>query len=246
MTPEPTLRLAWEEFDSVCREFSASPIEVLADKTAELRARLLLKCLPQTHLAPSQVPTFIELVLGRPPDKELLARVKQQRRRLRLAPEEKILLERRQLDRCAVCGTYLNEASSPHVDHIVPIALGGLDEIGNMQLLCSKCNLGKSDLLIWQLGVPFQEDRLTQRLRYCVFARAQGQCQRSGCNRNVRASELQAMPIIPIGLGGRWIFDNLHAVCAAHAQDQAKRTRQRGLAALRRTRQMTTRRRLVR
>lgn len=244
--PEPSLRLAWQAFDAVCREFSTSPIDVLTEKTAELRGRLLLKCLPQGHLAPSQVPLFIELVLGRPADETLLAQVQRQRRRLRLNAEEKIFLERRQLDRCAVCGTYLNQASTPHVDHIVPIALGGIDAIRNMQLLCSKCNLGKSDLLTWHLGVPYQRDRVTQRLRYCVLARAQGRCERKGCDRNVHGAELQVMPIISIGLGGRWIFDNLHAVCSIHAHEQSQSTRQRGLAAIRRAQRMTTRRRLVR
>ncbi|MBD8590401.1 HNH endonuclease [Peribacillus simplex] len=43
--------------------------------------------------------------------------------------------------KCAHCdcteGTF-------HVDHIVPIAKGGLDEVSNMQFLCEECNLKKS------------------------------------------------------------------------------------------------------
>ena len=30
-----------------------------------------------------------------------------------------------------------------HVDHIVPIARGGLNVVGNLQLLCPRCNLKK-------------------------------------------------------------------------------------------------------
>lgn len=54
-----------------------------------------------------------------------------------------------QLDnfRCRSCGT--SPAKNPevelHVDHIVPWSKGGETEIINLQTLCSKCNLGKSN-----------------------------------------------------------------------------------------------------
>jgi len=36
------------------------------------------------------------------------------------------------------------ELAPVHVDHIVPIALGGADALGNMQLLHERCHLAKT------------------------------------------------------------------------------------------------------
>lgn len=51
--------------------------------------------------------------------------------------------------KCCMCGA--SPATDPtavlHIDHIVPWAKGGETTIDNLQTLCSKCNLGKSDLL---------------------------------------------------------------------------------------------------
>ncbi len=49
--------------------------------------------------------------------------------------------------KCCVCGT--SPAKDPsielHIDHIIPWAKGGESVMDNLQTLCSKCNLGKSD-----------------------------------------------------------------------------------------------------
>ena len=49
---------------------------------------------------------------------------------------------------CVQCGA--SPAKNPetilHVDHIKPWSKGGETEIGNLQTLCEKCNLGKSNL----------------------------------------------------------------------------------------------------
>ena len=51
--------------------------------------------------------------------------------------------------KCCACGA--SPAKDPsvvlHVDHIIPWAKGGETSLHNLQTLCSKCNLGKSDLL---------------------------------------------------------------------------------------------------
>lgn len=51
--------------------------------------------------------------------------------------------------KCCACGASPAKDSSVslHVDHIIPWSKGGETELGNLQTLCSKCNLGKSDVL---------------------------------------------------------------------------------------------------
>lgn len=48
---------------------------------------------------------------------------------------------------CAECG-----GPGEHVDHIVPIARGGRHAIGNLQMLCARCNLskGKKFIVEWR------------------------------------------------------------------------------------------------
>jgi hypothetical protein len=49
--------------------------------------------------------------------------------------------------RCRSCGASpaKNPETELHIDHIVPWSKGGETEIENLQTLCSKCNLGKSN-----------------------------------------------------------------------------------------------------
>lgn len=51
--------------------------------------------------------------------------------------------------KCCACGA--SPAKDPsielHIDHIVPWSKGGETKADNLQTLCSKCNLGKSDIL---------------------------------------------------------------------------------------------------
>lgn len=54
-----------------------------------------------------------------------------------------------QNNRCANCHVELN--NKYHMDHIIPISLGGKHDDGNLELLCPKCNLRKSnkDPIVW-------------------------------------------------------------------------------------------------
>jgi hypothetical protein len=50
--------------------------------------------------------------------------------------------------KCCSCGASpaKNHGIELHIDHIIPWSNGGETEIGNLQTLCSKCNLGKSNM----------------------------------------------------------------------------------------------------
>lgn len=52
--------------------------------------------------------------------------------------------------KCSICNTdILFELSeNDHIDHIIPLARGGCNDLVNLQLLCQKCNLKKSDALL--------------------------------------------------------------------------------------------------
>jgi 5-methylcytosine-specific restriction endonuclease McrA len=52
---------------------------------------------------------------------------------------------RRDEYRCCICGVCASEGAKLHVDHIMPIAKGGKTVPDNLQTLCDRCNLGKSD-----------------------------------------------------------------------------------------------------
>lgn len=45
--------------------------------------------------------------------------------------------------RCRACGFSVQDGAHLHVDHIIPVSKGGLTERGNLQTLCTVCNLGK-------------------------------------------------------------------------------------------------------
>ena len=46
--------------------------------------------------------------------------------------------------RCALCGATKDQAPL-HIDHIIPRSKGGKTEYANLKVLCSKCNLAKSN-----------------------------------------------------------------------------------------------------
>lgn len=50
--------------------------------------------------------------------------------------------------KCQICGASpaMQAGVLLHADHIVPVAKGGQATMDNLQTLCQKCNLGKSDL----------------------------------------------------------------------------------------------------
>lgn len=53
--------------------------------------------------------------------------------------------------RCRYCGVTAQDARL-HIDHVLPIALGGRDDLCNLVAACADCNSGKSDRKI--IGAP--------------------------------------------------------------------------------------------
>ena len=48
---------------------------------------------------------------------------------------------------CQECGATKKDGAKLHIDHIIPVSQGGTDELDNLQTLCDKCNLNKSNLI---------------------------------------------------------------------------------------------------
>ncbi len=59
----------------------------------------------------------------------------------------KSILHARDRGKCALCGVDIVQElrEEGHIDHMFPIARGGCNDLVNLQLLCSKCNLAKLD-----------------------------------------------------------------------------------------------------
>ena len=47
---------------------------------------------------------------------------------------------------CRLCGATPHDGAKLHVDHIVPWSKGEETTTDNLQILCEKCNIGKSDI----------------------------------------------------------------------------------------------------
>ena len=71
---------------------------------------------------------------------------KMKRERSKMTASMRFDVLKRDQYRCQICGRSSRQDSALvlHVDHIVPVARGGLTEQSNLQTLCQDCNLGKS------------------------------------------------------------------------------------------------------
>lgn len=46
---------------------------------------------------------------------------------------------------CCLCGATSKDGAKLHVDHIIPVSKGGKTNMSNLQTLCERCNMGKSN-----------------------------------------------------------------------------------------------------
>lgn len=200
---------------------------VLSQKLDEVEQRCHLLLRPSPRLRDAEIRHYLHEAAGLEPSPELIEAVKEIGRGPRPSDSEVMELEARQNYRCALCGVSLGKIVHPHVDHIVPVARGGRSDISNLQLLCRKCNLGKSDLVGWILDVPYLREGVTDRMRYCVLSRDSRRCRVPECGRTSRTTELRIVPKISEAQGGRLIFDNLETYCVDHANERHRKARQR-------------------
>ncbi|UYV13188.1 MAG: HNH endonuclease [Phycisphaera sp.] len=58
----------------------------------------------------------------------------------------KSILRARERGKCSICHVDMTQEldADTHIDHIIPLAQGGCNDIVNLQLLCSSCNLAKT------------------------------------------------------------------------------------------------------
>lgn len=75
-------------------------------------------------------------------------------RKRHIAQQRRLVSDRMRYDvlsrdgfRCVLCGATQKDGVTLHVDHIIPLAKGGLSEMSNLRTLCERCNLGKGDRL---------------------------------------------------------------------------------------------------
>lgn len=69
------------------------------------------------------------------------------RERAKVTPGLRYEIMQRDGFRCQICGSEQSDGVKLHVDHIVPVSKGGKTTRENLQTLCDRCNLGKSDRL---------------------------------------------------------------------------------------------------
>ena len=44
-----------------------------------------------------------------------------------------------------MCGAKVADGVKLHIDHIIPVSKGGTNDMDNLQVLCHKCNLAKTN-----------------------------------------------------------------------------------------------------
>jgi 5-methylcytosine-specific restriction endonuclease McrA len=66
--------------------------------------------------------------------------------RIPIPPEVRKYVFERDKYQCQSCGQTAKETDLS-IDHIIPLARGGQNDISNLQTLCRTCNLGKTDRL---------------------------------------------------------------------------------------------------
>lgn len=76
---------------------------------------------------------------------EYIGKYRPNKERNKLTPSFRMLILKRDNFHCRLCGRGVEDGIKLEVDHIIPIAHGGLTEEENLWTLCFECNRGKRD-----------------------------------------------------------------------------------------------------
>lgn len=222
--PVEVLRKAVDALGKASLSIPFDDAEAIAQFQTILAMRRLWVTLPNSRLKGEARDAFIARTLGTIPSDEHLALATRNARKRRLTDQELLDLEIKQGGRCRLCGVLLVRDTCPHVDHILPASLGGSDDLENLQLLCSECNLGKGSTLHWLMSLPYFDEapgnEPSSRLRYAVLCRFGGRCFYQDCDHTSATAQLFVVPFIGVPEGGRVIFDNLVTYCEDHRSEQ--------------------------
>lgn len=67
-------------------------------------------------------------------------------KRKQFSKEDRVIIYNKNKGRCAICGKFV-PFDEFTIDHIIPLAKGGTNELRNLQCTCKTCNLIKQDIL---------------------------------------------------------------------------------------------------
>lgn len=101
-----------------------------------------------------------EDVAEKVPEKKAAVKMTSQRRYF--SQNERTAVYNKSEGRCAICGKFVPFESFT-VDHIIPLAKGGSNDMSNLQCACKTCNRIKQDILPEELM-----DKLTEIMLYQI------------------------------------------------------------------------------
>lgn len=78
----------------------------------------------------------------------LIKEIEPKFKRMKISKSARIKVFERDNYRCQICGRGAQDGVTLEVDHIIPRAKGGSNNINNLQVLCFDCNRGKRDKVL--------------------------------------------------------------------------------------------------